>query len=71
MFEKQNSLKSPRMLEVLVHAVTWLLIFGFPLVLMDYSSFIRWNGIDYLRHLRTPLAFGIVFYFRLERNIFI
>ncbi|MBR5804131.1 MAG: histidine kinase [Bacteroidaceae bacterium] len=63
MFEKQNSLKSPRMLEVLVHAVTWLLIFGFPLVVMDYSSFIRWNGMNYLRHLRTPLAFGIVFYF--------
>ena len=49
-------------MEALVHVVAWLLIFGFPLVLMEYNSFIKWNTIDYLRQLRMPLAFGIVFY---------
>jgi len=62
MIERQKLLNNPRLLEVLVHAVAWLLIFGFPLMLMEYNSFARWNGIDYLRHLRMPLAFGIVFY---------
>ena len=59
---KQMSLNTPRWMEVLVHVVAWLLIFGFPLVLMEYNSFIKWNPIDYLRQLRMPLAFGIVFY---------
>lgn len=56
------SLNTPRWMEVLVHVVAWLLIFGFPLMLMEYNSFIKWNPIDYLRQLRMPLAFGIVFY---------
>lgn len=60
---RQTYVTNPRLLEILLHAVTWLLIFGFPLVMMEYNSFIRWNGMDYLRHLRTPLAFGVVFYF--------
>ena len=59
---KEFSLNTPRWMEVLVHVVAWLLIFGFPLVLMEYNSFIKWNTIDYLRQLRMPLAFGIVFY---------
>ena len=60
---RQTYVTNPRLLEILLHAVTWLLIFGFPLVMMEYNSFVRWNGMDYLRHLRTPLAFGVVFYF--------
>lgn len=62
MMDRQKLLNNPRLLEVLVHVVVWLLIFGFPLALMEYSSFTKWNGMDYLRHLRTPLAFGVVFY---------
>ena len=62
MVERQKLFNNPRLIEVLVHVVAWLLIFGFPLVLMEYNSFIKWNVIDYLRQLRMPLAFGIVFY---------
>ena len=60
--DRQRVLHNPRLLEVLVHAVVWLLIFGFPLALMEYTSFVKWDAMGYLRHLRMPLAFGIVFY---------
>ncbi len=62
MMDRQRVLHNPRLLEVLVHAVVWLLIFGFPLALMEYTSFVKWDAMGYLRHLRMPLAFGIVFY---------
>lgn len=62
MTDRQKLLNNPRLLEVLIHVTAWLLIFGFPLALMEYGSFVKWNGIDYLRHLRMPLAFGVVFY---------
>ena len=47
-------------LEIIIHVGCWMLIFGFPLVLMEYAT--KWTNVDYLRHLRMPLAFGIVFY---------
>lgn len=62
MTERPKLVNNPRLLEVLVHTVAWLLIFGFPLVMMEYNSFIRWSGMDYLRYLRLPLAYGFVFY---------
>lgn len=62
MIDKQKSLNTPRLLEVLVHVVAWLLIFGLPLAMMEYSSFYQWNILEYLRYLCFPMACGIVFY---------
>lgn len=53
---------NPHPLEVLIHVVSWLLIFGFPLLFIERGDASAADWTDYLRHLCTPVAFGIVFY---------
>lgn len=47
-------------LELLIHVITWLLVFGFPLILTDRSNNINWE--QYFRHCIAPLSFLIIFY---------
>lgn len=47
-------------MEVFIHIISWLLIFGFPLVLTDRGSTIDWA--KYARHGLVPLCYFIVFY---------
>lgn len=49
-----------RPLELLIHFISWLLIFGFPLILMDQGNQINW--LQFLRHSLVPLCYFIVFY---------
>ncbi|MBO5250696.1 MAG: histidine kinase [Bacteroidaceae bacterium] len=47
-------------LELFIHVIAWLLVFGFPLILTDRSNSINWE--QYLRHCIAPLSFLIIFY---------
>lgn len=55
------SSSNPKLLETLIHIISWLLIFGFPLLFMESNS-VGINWMMYLRRLCAPLAFAIVFY---------
>lgn len=55
------SSSNPKPLEVIIHLVSWFLIFGFPLLLVDRSSN-SFDWLDYFRHLKVPMIFAIVFY---------
>ena len=44
-----------RFLELSIHIVSWLLIFGFPLVFMDRGS--GFNLAQFLRHSCVPLCY--------------
>lgn len=56
------SSRNPEPLNALIHIVSWLLILGFPLLMMERSSSTDFNWLSYFRHLSASLAFGIVFY---------
>ena len=48
-------------LEVLIHVIAWLLMFGFPLILQsDRGDGINWG--QYLRHSIVPLGYFLIFY---------
>ena len=49
-----------RFLEMSIHIVSWLLVFGFPLVFMDRGS--GFNLAQFLRHSCVPLCYFIIFY---------
>lgn len=49
-----------RSLELTIHIVSWLLIFGFPLVFMDRGS--GFNLSQFLRHSCVPLCYFLIFY---------
>lgn len=49
-----------RFLELSIHIVSWLLLFGFPLVFMDRGS--GFNLHQFLRHSCVPLCYFIIFY---------
>lgn len=49
-----------RLLELTIHIVSWLLIFGFPLVFMDRGSGFNWP--QFLRHSCVPLCYFFIFY---------
>lgn len=61
MMKLKTSLTTPQLLEVLIHIVSWVLIFGFPLLFIEHDN-IPNAWAFYLRHFRQPLAFAIVFY---------
>lgn len=51
-----------RTFEILIHIVSWLIIFTFPLLLVDRSSeFFSWDR--FLRRLIVPVSFAAIFYF--------
>ena len=47
-------------MELSIHIVSWLLIFGFPLVFMDRGS--GFNLAQFLRHSCVPLCYFVIFY---------
>lgn len=49
-----------RFLGLTIHIVSWLLIFGFPLVFMDRGSDFDWS--QFLRHSCVPLCYFLIFY---------
>lgn len=55
------SSSSHRPVEILIHIISWGIVFGFPLFFSDRNN----NGINwyfYLRHAIVPLSFFVVFY---------
>lgn len=53
-------LSQRRPLELMIHFVSWLLIFGFPLVFIDRGSGMNWPQL--LRHSCVPLCYFLIFY---------
>jgi len=50
-----------RTFEILIHVISWVLVFAFPLLFVDRGSeFFSWDR--YLRHSTVPLFFVLVFY---------
>ena len=49
-----------RPLEPAIHIVSWLLIFGFPLVFADRGNSMDWH--QFLRHSCVPLCYFLIFY---------
>lgn len=49
-----------RFLEWGIHTVSWLLVFGFPLVFLDRRSDIDW--MQFLRHSSVPVCYFLIFY---------
>ena len=47
-------------LEIMIHSISWFLIFVFPLMLPDWGNKIDWA--QYLRHSIVPLCSFIIFY---------
>lgn len=47
-------------LEVTIHAISWLLVFLFPILLMEWGSRMDWA--QYLRHSIVPLCCFLMFY---------
>lgn len=56
----KESIIRQKPLELLIHVISWLLIFGFPLILMDQGNQVDW--LQFLRHSLVPLCYFIVFY---------
>ncbi len=53
--------KNQKPLELTIHIVSWLLIFGFPLIFFDRSTnSINWH--QYIHHSIVPLCLFIIFY---------
>lgn len=54
-------IKKRPFLELTIHIISWLLIFGFPLVFIDRgSNSLNWS--QYIRHSAVPFCYFIVFY---------
>lgn len=49
-------------LEIIIHVISWLLIFAFPLLLSDRNSGTAMNWDQYLRHSIVPLFYCFIFY---------
>lgn len=54
-------LKKRLSLELTIHIVSWLLIFGFPLVFIERGSN-NFNWPQYLRHSAVPFCYFLIFY---------
>ncbi len=58
---KQTFTSARRPLEVLIHIISWGIMFGFPFFFVERGNGnINWMAI--LRHLAVPLSFMIAFY---------
>lgn len=53
-------LSQRRPLELTIHIVSWLLIFGFPLVFVDRVNGINWH--QFLRHSCVSVSYFLIFY---------
>ena len=56
----KESIARQKPLEVFIHFISWLLIFGFPLALTDRGSSVDWG--QYLRHSLVSFCYFVVFY---------
>lgn len=58
---KQTFTSARRPLEVLIHIISWGIMFGFPFFFVERGNgYINW--MEYVRHIAVPLSFMIVFY---------
>lgn len=58
----RNSMRPRRLLEILIHLITWGIVFGFPLFFSAHREGGGVSAMNYVRHLCIPVAFAIVFY---------
>ena len=58
---KQTFTSARRPLEVLIHIISWGIMFGFPFFFVERGNG-NINWMAYTRHLAVPLSFMIVFY---------
>lgn len=56
-----------RFLELAIHIVSWLLVFGFPLVFLDRRSDFNW--MQFLRHSSVPACYFFIFYLNYLRLV--
>ncbi len=58
---KQSLTSARRPLEILIHIISWGIVFGFPFFFIDRAgNSINWSA--YLRHSAVPISFVTVFY---------
>lgn len=58
---KQSLTSARRPLEILIHIISWGIVFGFPFFFIDRAgNSINWSA--YLRHSVVPISFVTVFY---------
>ena len=58
---KQTFTSARRPLEILIHIISWGIIFGFPFFFVERGNG-NINWMAYIRHLAVPLSFMIAFY---------
>ena len=58
---KQTFTSARRPLEILIHIISWGIMFGFPFFFVERGNG-NINWMAYTRHLAVPLSFMIVFY---------
>lgn len=58
---KQNFTSARRPLEILIHMISWGIMFGFPFFFVERGNG-NINWMAYLRHAAVPFSFMIVFY---------
>lgn len=58
---KQTFTSARRPLEVLIHIISWGIMFGFPFFFVERGNG-NINWMAYIRHIAVPLSFMIVFY---------
>ena len=58
---KQTFTSARRPLEILIHIISWGIMFGFPFFFVERGNG-NINWMAYIRHLAVPLPFMIAFY---------
>ena len=58
---KQTFTSARRPLEILIHIISWGIMFGFPFFFVERGNG-NINWMAYIRHAAVPLSFMIVFY---------
>ena len=58
---KQTFTSARRPLEILIHIISWGIMFGFPFFFVERGNG-NINWMAYIRHFAVPLSFMIVFY---------
>lgn len=58
---KQTFTSARRPLEILIHIISWGIMFGFPFFFVERGNG-NINWMAYIRHLAVPLSFMIAFY---------
>lgn len=59
---KKTFVQNRNMLEILIHLISWIIIFVFPLIFIERTGQ-QFNWLRYWHHSLVPISYVIVFYF--------